>query len=406
MTDGKERGAQFLDAEIARAQRESRGETGGGGVERFFGNASSTYKDSEQEMPFGERRIITLRASEVQTRPIEWLIEDWIPRGKLTILAGQAGTGKTTLALKFAAMATAGGTLPDGSMAKGGGNVLMWSGEDEPEDVLVPRLKASGADITRCFFVSGAFQNGRILPFDPTRDIPLLDKKAKALGGLDLLIVDPVISLVGGDSHKAAEVRKGLQPLVDFAMANHCAALGITHFAKGSKGKAPQERVIGSQAFSAVARMVLGVAVDDEENTRTLLRMKTNIAKSTGGLSYFLKQTLVDGEIETTFAEFGETVAGSASEILSAAEGVDPDGGTPLREEKQFLLDLLCDGSLSAMKILKEAKEAGLSKSSIDRAKKKLGILSRKTSMDGGWVWTLPRVETTRMDSMEREEIL
>jgi len=88
------------------------------------------------------------------------------------------------------------------------------------------------------------------------------------IGGISLLIIDPIITAVTGDMHKANDVRRSLQTIVDFAAEMRCAVLGITHFAKGTAGKNSAERVIGSQAFAALARMVLVAAKEEESNRR------------------------------------------------------------------------------------------------------------------------------------------
>src|SRR5208283_5916291 len=90
-------------------------------------------------------------ASSINPEPISWLWKGWLARGKMHIIAGQPGTGKTTIAMKMAAAVSAGGRWPDGSVAKQG-NVIIWSGEDDPADTLVPRLETSGADLSRIFF--------------------------------------------------------------------------------------------------------------------------------------------------------------------------------------------------------------------------------------------------------------
>jgi hypothetical protein len=94
-------------------------------------------------------------------------------------------------------------------------------------------------------------------PFDPSRDSPALIEAARRLPPTRLLILDSIVSAIAGDSHKNAEVRRGLQPLVDFAAETGCAVLGITHFTKGTIGREPTERVTGSQAFGALARLVM-----------------------------------------------------------------------------------------------------------------------------------------------------
>ena len=141
-----------------------------------------------------------------------------------TRVRGQPGTGKTTIALDFAATVSSGGRWPDGTLAEPG-NVVIWSGEDDTEDVLVPRLRAMAADMTRIFFVGTVRRGVDASAFDPASDMPALEDKAVSIGGVRLLIVDPVVSAVAGDSHKNAETRRSLQPLVNLAQRLDCTAL-------------------------------------------------------------------------------------------------------------------------------------------------------------------------------------
>src|SRR4029434_4932016 len=192
------------------------------------------------------------------------------------------GTAKTTIALDFAAIVSSGGLWPDGTRAEAG-NVLIWSGEDDAEDVLASRLEAMGADMTRLFFVGPVRRGMESASFDPASDLPALERKAETIGGARLLIVDPVVSAVAGDSHKNAETRRSLQPLVNLAQRLDCAALGITHFSKGTGGREPIERITGSLAFGALARVVLVAFKQLEDRpdggpARMLVRAKSNIS--------------------------------------------------------------------------------------------------------------------------------
>jgi dihydropteroate synthase len=135
--------------------------------------------------------------------------------------------------------------------------VLIWSGEDSAEDTLVPRLLAAGADRSRIHFIGNVQYGDEIRSFDPSTDIPAMLEAAARIGDISLLIVDPVVNAIACDSHKNGEVRRALQPLVDFGEKLCCAVLGISHFSKGTKGKEPLERVTGSLAFGALARIVL-----------------------------------------------------------------------------------------------------------------------------------------------------
>ena len=207
-----------------------------------------TYSD-----PRAPTRTVKLRrGSLIVPVAITWLWDGYLPAGKLTVLAGVAGVGKTTVTVALAAPVTTGGQWPDGRYCGNPGNVLIWSSEDSAEDTLVPRLIASGADLGRCHFIEGiTTESGEHLPFDPAKDIHELHKAVLNIGGVTLLIIDPIVSAVHGDMNKANEVRRSLQPIVDFAEIHGCAVVGVTHFAKHGAGKSPQDRVIGSQAFGA-----------------------------------------------------------------------------------------------------------------------------------------------------------
>ncbi|CAG4919144.1 AAA family ATPase [Paraburkholderia saeva] len=179
--------------------------------------------------------VLLVNGSELKPVPVRWLWDGWLAMGKVHILAGAPGQGKTTIAIAFAATVTSSGRWPDGSRCARG-NVLIWSGEDDPADTLLPRLLASGGDPSRVYFVTGARVNGEVDSFDPSRDMLALQEQAERIGNVRLIIVDPIVSAVTGDSHKNTETRRALQPLVDLAASMNAALVGITHFSKGGQG--------------------------------------------------------------------------------------------------------------------------------------------------------------------------
>ena len=339
--------------------------------------------------------VVLVNAGTLRPEPIRWLWSGWLALGKLHILAGAPGQGKTTIVLAFASTVSVGGRWPDGSRCPAG-NVLIWSGEDDPQDTLLPRLLAMGADASRIHFIQGAKVNGEILPFDPARDIGRLAGEAQRIGDVRLLMVDPVVSAVAGDSHKNTEVRRALQPIVDLAAAMNCAAVGISHFGKGGAGRDPTERVLGSVAFSAVARVVMVAAklkADEGDDQRVLARSKSNIGPDGGGFTYCITQTELTGypEIRASAIEWGVEVEGAARDLLAEAEQdrADDDAGDAAR----FLRGLLTDGPVAAKTVLSEAAGAGYSRDQMQRAARKLGVERQKNGMSGGWFWAMPRLE-------------
>ena len=339
-----------------------------------------------------------LHGKEITPVPIRWLWDGWLAAGKTHILGGAPGVGKSTLALSLAAVLSIGGRWPDGQRARPG-SVAIWSGEDDPRDTLAPRLLASGADMGRIFFVDSVFDGLERRSFDPARDMAPLRRKLLEVGGIRLLIVDPVVSAIAGDSHKNAEVRRGLQPLADLAESLDCALLGITHFSKGTRGNDPVERLNGSIALGAVARVVLVAAkhqAPDEEGrvSRVLCRAKSNIGPDGGGFAYDLHQDEL-AAYPGVFASsvlWGETLEGSARELLGVAEAGGEGEGSGKAAER-FLSEALSAGTVSARQLTEEAESEGIPKTTLWRIAKKMGVIKEKGSMSGGWYWRLPGLD-------------
>lgn len=347
--------------------------------------------DSPDISGLGPRdKVILTCGTDLTPEPYRWLWQYWLAMGKLHILAGAPGQGKTTIALAMAATITIGGRWPDGSRCAPG-NVLIWSGEDDPSDTLVPRLMAAGADRARCYFIEGARRDGEVVPFDPARDLGQLLEAIEKIGGISLLVIDPVVSAVTGDSHKNTEVRRALQPLVDLAAKCDCAVLGITHFAKGGQGTDPAQRVVGSVAFTAVARVVMVAAKvkGDEEgrDARILARSKSNVGPDDGGFQYHLEQSEPIPGIHASHIAWGKAVEGTARELLTDPDDAPQDDTSDAVEMLRAELDsVLWTNSEDAAKPL---KAAGFSKKQIWAASKKVGVERKKDGMKGGWMWRL-----------------
>jgi putative DNA primase/helicase len=339
-----------------------------------------------------ENPLVQLQcAADIIPEPIEWLWPGWLAKGKLHIFAGAAGTGKTTIAMNMAATITRGDLFPDNSICQQG-SVLIWSGEDSASDTLVPRLMAAGANLEKVHFVGNTIQQHQVRSFDPATDMQHLMMQAANIPDLALLIIDPIVNAVSGDSHKNGEVRRALQPVVDFAEKLKCAVLGITHFSKGGQGKDPLERVTGSLAFGALARVVLVTAKisPGDEVQRIVCRAKSNIGPDTGGFSYSLDQTEVIPGIFSSYSSWGSMLEGTARELLSEQDQSEGGSSSALDSAKDFLYKLLLNGELSQQTIQDEAETAGHSWATVRRAKSLLNIISSKSVLDKRWYWKLP----------------
>jgi putative DNA primase/helicase len=339
--------------------------------------------------------VVLTSGSDLTPSPVRWLWSGWLALGKLHILAGAPGQGKTTIALSFAATVTIGGRWPDGSRCPVG-NVLIWSGEDDAADTLLPRLLAAGADRARVFFVSGTRVAGTVEPFDPARDLAALQAQAERIGEVRLIVVDPVVSAVTGDSHKNTEVRRALQPLVDMAANMGAALLGITHFSKGGQGQDPASRVVGSIAFTAVARVVLVAAKvkgDDGEDRRILARSKSNIGPDDGGFTYSLEQAEPLPDIHASYVAWGNTVEGSARELLTDPNQDDAgDDSAKTDGIDEVLIRFIGRDTVPGNTVKSHLKSEGFSEKQIRNARKRVGVTIKRTGFgkDTADYWVLP----------------
>lgn len=343
-------------------------------------------------------RANAVPASAIQPQAIRWAWPGWLALGKLTILAGAGGTGKTTLAIGLAAAMTSAGRWPDGEICRERRGVVIWSSEDDPADTIVPRLIAAGADLGRVYILQGRINGlGEVEPFDPARDMDLLAAELERIGDVGMVMLDPIVSVVAGDMHRANDVRRALQGLVDLAEQYGCAVLGITHFSKGSAGNNPADRVLGSQAFGALARTVLVAAKQEDSEQRVLARAKSNIADDSGGCSYTVEECTVGDGITTTRVLWGEKIDGSAREILADVERIESEESCEKEDAEQFLISLLANGQVPVKQVKADAAGAGHAWRTVERAKKSLGVEAVKVGLKEGWVW--------RLGSEDRQEI-
>lgn len=346
-----------------------------------------------------EPAVRLIRGDAVALEPVRWLWPGFLPAGMLTILGGAPGCGKTTIALSLAATITRGGHWPDGTPSGSPSDVLVWSGEDG-HSVIAARLMAAGADMERVHFVDGLTGcEGR--GFDPGRDMELLEATAEKLPSPKLLILDPIVSAVAGDSHKGAEVRRSLQPVVSLAHRLGCAVLGITHFSKSTSGRDPVERITGSIAFAALARVVIVAAKvkgdqgDEDGEQRILIRAKSNIGPDDGGFAYALDRVEVAPDVEGQRVVWQGALQGTARELLADAESDASGDGEGVSDAAAWLRELLANGPVAVSAIRKLSDEAGYAWRTTQRAMHKAGAESRRGGFGKPATWALKSSRAT-----------
>lgn len=339
--------------------------------------------------------LLTTRASQIEPEPIRWLWKHRIALGKLTLIAGDPGLGKSMLTANLAAHVSKGMNWP----ADGGecpmGDVLFVSAEDDPADTIRPRLDAAGADPERVHIVTGVQVLNKESDVTEKRLLSLrkdLDAILLAVAAMDncrLIIIDPISAyLDGSDSHNNAEIRGMLAPLSDMASRVGAAMICVTHLNKGSGGQA-LHRATGSMAFVAAARAAYLVARDKADGSKRLfLPMKNNLGPDSSGLSYTIQE-----HSGVPFVVWdNETIDISADEALGKIDEMDHEGKLS-DMAVEWLRDALDLGGMPSKEIKHQANQAGYSWATIRRAQADLGIKPKRiggAGANGEWVWELP----------------
>ena len=318
--------------------------------------------------PQPEETVEIIRMSEVDTLAVEWLWKPYIPFGKVTIVQGNPGEGKTTLALRLAAACTTGGALP-GMKPLPPFQVIYQTAEDGLGDTVKPRLIEAAADLDRVLVIDEAKQ-----------ELTLSDErieKAITQNGARLIILDPIQAYMGekADMNKANEVRPIFRRLAEVAERTGCAVILIGHLNKAAGGQSAY-RGLGSIDFRAAARSVLLIGrVKREPNVRVIIHDKSSLAPEGKPVAFCL-------DPETGFEWIGEYDI-TADELLSGAGG---NSETKTGQAEKLILDLLADGKeLASEDIEKAAAEAGISARTVRAAKRNLD--GRITSKRIGAAW-------------------
>ena len=337
----------------------------------------------------------TIRVSTVEKQPIKWLWPSRMALGKVTMVAGHPGLGKSQFTAYLAAKVTTGGLWPAGEGQAPKGSVLMLSAEDDVADTIRPRLEAAGAEVN-CVHVLTAVQDaGAVRGFSLSRDLVPLEAELVRLGDVRVIMIDPLTAYLGAtDSHKTADVRALLAPVSDLAARYGVAIVTISHLNKGG-GNEAMGRVTGSLAFVAAARAAFLINKDPEDPKRRLfVPMKNNLGTDDSSLAFRIVEKEVAVGIRAPTIEWeNERVTVSADEILAAVNSNDGEGAGAMREAVEFLKDALARGAVSQKIIKGDANANGISEASLRRAKVKLGVEAHKDGMAGSWFWRLPTAE-------------
>lgn len=326
-----------------------------------------------------EPNLKLINMEQVEIEKIDWLLYPFIPFGKVTIVQGDPGEGKTTMVLQIIAKLTKGeAVLPSGSdepalegktMALEPVNVIYQTAEAGLGDTIKPRLLSAGADCSRVMVIDDNDQ--ALTMMDARLEEAIIKTKAR------LVVLDPIQGFLGAavDMHRANGIRPLMKRIAVLAEKYHCAIILIGHMNKNSNGKSSY-RGLGSIDFQAAARSVLIVGrIKDEPEIRVVCHVKSSLAPEGKSIAFRLDK-------DTGFEWIGEYDI-SADDLLSG-----DNWGQKIHAAKEFLKEILASGSVAQTKVAEEAESRRIKKKTLWNAKKELEIDSVK--IGNQWFWMLP----------------
>jgi hypothetical protein len=299
----------------------------------------------------------------VAARKVEWLWPGRIPFGKLTLVDGDPGVGKSTMIVDLAARVTTGSPMPGETTRRPPAAVVMLSAEDDIADTIRPRLEAAGADLERVFILDHVVDGADVRPPELPRDLPLIEAKVDELGAL-LVSVDPLMAYFGGEIRTGIDhhVRRALHPAKGVAERTRAAFVVARHLNKGSDSGALY-RGGGSIGISGAARSVLTVGANPNNPGQYVLApTKVNLAAKPPSLGY----RLVNDELR----EVPRILWQGAVEVTADALVTRPERETPEQQEAAgFLREELVKGAARWDTVAELARQQDISERTLRRAR-------------------------------------
>jgi hypothetical protein len=314
---------------------------------------------------------------------IRWLWPDRIPLGKLTLLAGYGGIGKTFLTLDIITKVSMGRPFPDCPhiIPEGPVDSIFLTAEDDLGDTIVPRLMAMGADLKRVRSLTTTPRpDDKFEPFS-LRDVPRLEAVLKKYPATRLIVIDPITAFLGRgtDDAKNTDIRDVLTPVADLAARYGVAIIAITHLNKSNSGRF-SDKILGSVAYNNVARCTLAVGIDPENEDRRIVAVaKNNLSPVRTSVAYTLEDGVIHWEHGTT-EEKADDLLGAASKTSSEATK---------REAIDAIRAALSSRPMSMDDLLLACKARGVSKTSVVKYKVEAGAVPERAEFQGKVQWKL-----------------
>ena len=308
-----------------------------------------------------------INMQDVEVEEVKWLIYPFIPYGKITIIQGDPGEGKTTLVLQIIARLTKGESIVN-EEAKEPINVIYQTAEDGLADTIKPRLLSADADCSKVLVIDD--KDTPLTMRDVRLEQAIVETNAK------LVVLDPIQGFLGADvdMHRANEIRPVMKHISELAEKYKCAIILIGHMNKSSMGKSAY-RGLGSIDFQAAARSVLIVGrIKDEPEIRVVCQTKSSLAPEAKSLAFRLSE-------ENGFEWIGDYDV-TADDLLSGTAK-----GAKKQAAIEFLENTLANGQLPQTEIIELAKQKGIADRTLRTAKDDLGIKSKR--QNNQWYWSL-----------------
>lgn len=323
-------------------------------------------------------------------------------RGKVTVLGGVPGDGKSLISNDTAARVSAGAAWPVGNGRFAAAPVLLLTAEDDPADTIRPRLDMAGANCDRVHLIEGAYRvndttGDRSLDLvSLITDLPAIEQKVVELGA-HLIVIDPLTSFADSDTNKTQDMRRLLDGLAQMAARTAVSVLVITHMNKRSDARAAMQMIAGSHVIVAAVRVVLVTARDPNDKARRLLLpVKCNIGPDEAGFAFRIEPKVhpVCGEVPMIEWET-ETVSDlSADDVLIDSTPRAQAAVEKSSEVQEWLRDLLKSGPVEARVMWNRAKDAGYGERRVRTALKATKAVCEILGFQGAWHYRLPESDT------------
>ena len=311
----------------------------------------------------------------IQPKEITWLWQNWLPFGKIALLVGDSGLGKTTLAIDIAARLTSGRHMPlaDTAITPIMGSVLFQSQEDDLADTLLPRCISAGADLRKIESIEADGLN-----FD--EDCGIIERHIQEINAR-CVIFDPLQSFMGrnADMNRITDIRRLLSNLGSIAAKNDCVVLVIAHQNK-AQGANELHRVFGSVDITATARSVMRISkCDSDPDMRIISHIKSSVSRPAPPIAFHINN---DGQLVYSVKYDSDGFGYGNGDIYEI-----PDDNSKRAKAVEIINSMLQNGPREGTEIFKACNDAGISTRTVERVKQEMNVRSGREG--GKRVWYL-----------------